>query len=417
MRAGRSTPRTERADSTLDLLRRGYDFIRSRCEELRTDIFETRLMLSRVVCLSGPEAAAEFYAPGRFTRAGAMPPTTFALIQDNGSVMALDGEAHQRRKAMFLSVMRPDRLGGFASVVERRFRERTRAWPDRSSVILFDEANLALTAAACEWAGLSLASQEAEARTREFAAMVDGTGAIGPRNWKGHLLRARTERWARRVIQEVREGQVAAREGSALAAIAVFRDADGSELDLPSAGVELINVLRPTVANARYVAFAAIALEKMPGAREHLAADDALLESFVQEVRRFYPFIPFMAGRAREPFGWRGHDFAVGDWVIFDIYGTNRDPRAWTDPDTFKADRFVGWRGDPFAFVPSGGGSHETTHRCPGEWMTIESVKAIVRTLVKDVVYDMPRQDLSIDLARIPAIPKSRVRLTNVQAT
>ena len=258
-RSGSEIPRDEALDSSLALLREGYAFIPARCRRLASDLFETRIMLSKAVCMSGAEAAAEFYRPDRFTRRHAMPPSAFTLIQDNGSVMALDGEAHRRRKAMFLSVMRPERLGRFVELVEARFRDRLQTWPRRPRIILFEEANLALCAAVCEWAGLDLTADEIALRSAEFAAMIDGTGSIGPRNWKGHLLRARSERWARGLIRSAREGRIAAPKGSALEAISTYREADGQELDLASAGVELINVLRPTVANARYVAFAAIA--------------------------------------------------------------------------------------------------------------------------------------------------------------
>jgi fatty-acid peroxygenase len=60
-------------DETLALLAEGYDFIPERCRRNRSDIFETRLMLARVVCMVGEEAAEVFYEPDRFTRKGALP--------------------------------------------------------------------------------------------------------------------------------------------------------------------------------------------------------------------------------------------------------------------------------------------------------------------------------------------------------
>jgi fatty-acid peroxygenase len=75
-------PRTRAFDSTLAFLREGYPFIGRRCAELNSDIFSTRLMGRRAVCVSGPEAARMFWQPGRFTRRGAIPPTTLMLLQD-----------------------------------------------------------------------------------------------------------------------------------------------------------------------------------------------------------------------------------------------------------------------------------------------------------------------------------------------
>src|SRR3546814_4415185 len=63
-------PRDDAFDSTSALLSEGYRFIPERCRRLRSDVFEARLMLRRVVCMSGEEAAGQFYEPGRFTRRG-----------------------------------------------------------------------------------------------------------------------------------------------------------------------------------------------------------------------------------------------------------------------------------------------------------------------------------------------------------
>lgn len=69
-------------DSTLALLSEGYEFIPRRCRRNRSDIFETRLMLTKAICMTGQEAAEVFYKPGRFTRKGALPQTTLRLLQD-----------------------------------------------------------------------------------------------------------------------------------------------------------------------------------------------------------------------------------------------------------------------------------------------------------------------------------------------
>src|SRR5699024_7420889 len=77
-------PRDTRTDSTLALLSEGYTLIPRRCQRLKSDIFETRLMFKPVICTQGEEAARQFYTPDRFTRAGAMPTTTLMLLQDKG---------------------------------------------------------------------------------------------------------------------------------------------------------------------------------------------------------------------------------------------------------------------------------------------------------------------------------------------
>jgi fatty-acid peroxygenase len=180
-----------------------------------------------------------------------------------------------------------------------------------------------------------------------------------------------------------------------------------------TAAVELINVLRPKVANARYAVFAAMALHAHPEWRECLAADDGELGDFVDEIRRFYPFIPFIGGRALAPFTWRDHRFETGDWALIDLYGTNRDPRLWRDPEAFRPERFRNRPPGSYDLVSHG--DARVTHRCPGEWVTIEQVKTIVRLLTPEMRYDVPEQDLTINLGRMPAMPNSRFVVTNVR--
>lgn len=58
-------PRDPTFDSTLAVVREGY-------RALRSDMFETRLLLQRATCIRGEEAARIFYGSENFTRVGAM---------------------------------------------------------------------------------------------------------------------------------------------------------------------------------------------------------------------------------------------------------------------------------------------------------------------------------------------------------
>src|SRR3546814_10503319 len=96
---------------------------------------------------------------------------------------------------------------------------------------------------------------------------------------------------------------------------------------------------------------------------------------FVQEVRRFSPFVPAVAALGRREFEWRGYHFPSGRRVILDLYGTNHDARTWNAPEAFRPERFREWDESPFNFIPQGGGDHNVNHRCPGEWITIRLMK------------------------------------------
>ena len=409
-------PREKSVDSSLALLSEGYTFVAKRCQRYQSDIFETRLMLRRAICTVGEEAASMFYHPGRFTRVRAMPPTALLLLQDVGSVQTLDGDAHRQRKQMFMSLMNPASIAKLADAVAAQWHSALVRWENMSGVVLHTEVREILCRAVCHWAGVPLGEAETRQRTREFGAMIDGAGAVGPRNWWAQRLRMRTERWARDIITQVRTSKLDVPEGSAAHVIAWHKEPNGELLELNVAAVELINVLRPTVAVARFITFAALALHEYPECQQRLqsGADD-YLEWFVQEVRRFYPFFPLIGGRVLQEFEWRGHHFATGTWVLLDLYGTNHDARSWENPELFQPDRFRQWNRSAFNFIPQGGGEYDNDHRCAGEWITIELMKTAVRLLTTAMHYNIPEQDLRIDLSQMPAIPKSHFVIQNVR--
>lgn len=409
-------PHATRLDHTAAFLSQGYRFISSRCQRYESDLFATRLFLRPVVCMMGAEAAEVMYVPDRFTRRGGLPVTTLMLLQDKDSVATLDGEAHRWRKQMFMSLMTPDRIHQLADQFASEWRHQAGTWTRKKDVVLHDEVEEMLCRAVCAWAGVPLAEEEVAQRTREFEAMIHGSGTVGLRTMRGLLLRQRTERWCRDLVERVRAGRLEVPEESALHLVAWHRDPNGNLLDTGVAAVEVINVLRPTVAVARYVTFAAVALHEHPEWRQILQdGGDEEVELFVQEVRRFYPFFPLVGGRVRQAFDWRDHHFDEGSWVLLDLYGTNHDPRSWDQPDAFRPERFREWDGSPYTFIPQGGGDHATNHRCPGEWITIALVKEAVRLLATEMRYDVPEQDLEIDLGHMPALPNSRFIIRDVQ--
>jgi fatty-acid peroxygenase len=408
-------PRAAGVDNTIPFLREAYTFISRRCDRLHSDLFATRIMLTPVVCMRGADAAQFFYDGDRFTRQGAMPQTVMRLLQDKGSVQALDGAAHRRRKAMFMSLMSPEGIAGIADLLERHWRAALPRWASRPEVTLLPEIGDLLSRTACDWVGVPLTEREVPAMSRELQTMIRQAGHIGPGTLRALALRRRTERRIRRLVEDVRAGRMAPEENSALAIIARHRDVDGMPLTTAAAAVEIINLLRPTVAVNRFITFAALALHEHPVWRQRLAEDEGWLEPFVQEVRRFYPFFPIVGGRARAACDWGGHHFAARDWVILDLYGTNHDPRLWDEPEQFRPERFRGWPDNPYTLIPQGAGDFMTGHRCPGEWITIALIKRAIRLLCGSMHYNVPPQDLSVSLSEMPAAPRSGLVISRVR--
>ena len=104
-----------------------------------------------------------------------------------------------------------------------------------------------------------------------------------------------------------------------------------------------------------------------------------------------------------------------GTLVLLDVYGTNHDVRIWNEPFTFQLERFKNWDGNLFRFIPHGGSDPAKGHRCPGEGITVTIMKKTLDFLVNKIQYQLPDQDLSYNLARIPTLPKSKIILSNIK--
>jgi len=411
----RQMPRHGRFDSSLALLRQGYLFIDNGCRATGSDIFETRLLLRRTICMRGAEAARVFYDNERFARRGAMPSPVRRTLLGTGGVQGLDGEAHRARKAAFMSLMTESRLRDLAALTGDRWQASIRKWAAMPRVALFEEVQELLCRAVCAWSGVPLGDAEAARRARDLGAMIDGAGSIGLRHLRGRRARKRGERWIAALVQAVRRGSLRVPADGSLHVFATHVEAGGRHLDAHTAAVEILNVLRPTVAIARFVVFSALALHRHPACRVRVADDARYAGWFIQEVRRFYPFFPMVAARVRRGFEWRGYRFPEGRRVMLDLYGTNRLPALWSQPDAFRPERFRDWSGSPFDFIPQGGGNHYLHHRCAGEWLTIELMRVALDALTRRMTYRVPAQDLAVDLSRMPTLPGSRFVIENVR--
>jgi fatty-acid peroxygenase len=410
-----SIPADRSPDGTLALLREGYRFISGRCDRYGTDIFQTRLLARPTICLRGRPAAVLFYDAERFRRAGGLPGRVRHTLTGVGAVQTLDGPAHRDRKAMLMSVMTPSAIRELGRLFDDEWRSRLPVWEQAGPVVLHDEVARMLMRAVCAWAGVPLATADVARRAADMDALVTSPAAVGPGHWRGLLARRRAQRWAADLVTRARAGRLPAPEGSALRAIAGHRDERGAPLPRRVAAVELLNVLRPTVAVSRFVVFAALALHDHPRWRERVREDGKAATCFVQEVRRYYPFFPAVAARVRHSFDWQGYHFPKGRRVLLDLYGTNHHAALWPEPELFRPERFAGWPGDAYALVPQGGGDPWTGHRCPGEWITIELLTRAVANLTTAMSYEVPPQDLALDLRRMPTLPPSGFVMANVR--
>ena len=411
----RTIPRDPALDSTFAFLRDPYRFISQRSSALGSDLFETRIFLRRTLCMTGHDAAQLFYDPRCFERRDATPRHVQQTLFGCGGVQGLDAIRHARRKQLFIAVLSPERVEELARTVTQRLHVQARRWTGERSIVLYDELKQILTRSVCEWAGVPLEEHDVAARTRALSALFEGTSAIGPKHWQARRRRRNEEHRYALLIDEIRRGVVEVPGHSAIACISRHRDERGWVLEHHTAAVELLNVLRPTVAVAVYMVLVALALEQYGGRKAREPMSEVEGDWFVQEVRRYYPFFPAVAARVRRSFTWRGFRFEQGQRVLLDLHGINHDPRQWKHPQAFRPERFRSRREDPFDLVPQGGGSVAAGHRCPGESMTLALMKVMLRFLTVSIDYDTHPQDLTLDMRHLPAQPRNGLVLSNMR--
>ncbi|MDI6101954.1 cytochrome P450 [Actinoplanes sp. NEAU-A12] len=394
-------------DQTLAVALKGYAWLPDLRRRAGGGAVRTRVMGQPAVGICGPAAARLFYGTGNLERHTALPALVVHTLFGRGAVHTLDGEAHRHRKALFTSLLMGDGVDRLAELTRQEFDEASEQWRGGPPVRLFDESARIIARAVARWVGVPLENREINALARDCVAMVDGFATVGPRAARALVARRVQERRLSRIIAGARAKPPSP---APLSVIAHHTD-EGRLLDPRVAAVELLNIIRPTIAVSWFVAFAAHAMDMWPRHQARLrAGDDEYTLAFTHEVRRFYPFAPFLGGRAVRDMFFQGEPIPAGTLVLLDVYGQNHDPELWPDPYTFDPERFLRAEIGEFDLIPQGGGDPRTGHRCPGEKITVALLGALSRRLA-ELDHYLPPQNTGIALSRIPALPRDRIRL------
>ncbi|MFW6773867.1 cytochrome P450 [Nocardioides sp. CPCC 205120] len=397
-------------DLALALLRRGYHALPAeRRRNGGADTFVTRMLGGRAVVVRGRAGAELFYDTDRVSRVGAVPPPVAGLIFGRGALHGLDGAEHAERKALFLDLLdgaAVQEVTGEVTALLRPRLDALAAQPDGGEVVLFDLLVEAYGDAVLRWAGVPGSAEERRVLARRMAAIVDGFGGAGTAYVRGWRERLRLNRWAARLVRETR------RTASVDATSVVARIA-ATDLDDRTAGVELLNVLRPTVAVAWPATWAALTLAVDRSARAALVGDAGARARVcvAHESRRVHPFVPALAGRIRSETEHDGVRLRPGDHLVLDVPGTDTDPAWWDRPEELDPSRFAHAEPDPYAYVPQGGGHPDQGHRCPGEPLTVALVATTLGELARHDITPVDDQPGRTDRTRMPRRPHGGLRL------
>jgi fatty-acid peroxygenase len=200
----REIPNDRAIDSTLPLVFEGYRFISNRCDRYQTDIFQTRLLFQKTICIRGEAAAQVFYDNEKFVRQNAAPKRLQKTLVGEGGVQSLDGETHRQRKQIFMSLMTPERIAQLAQLTHQQWQAAAQQWERQERVVLLDATHEVLCRAVCAWSGVPLPEADVDRHTQDLAAMIDGAGGIGLRYVQGRQGRVQSEAWIGTIVEQIR---------------------------------------------------------------------------------------------------------------------------------------------------------------------------------------------------------------------
>src|SRR5699024_2162503 len=176
------------------------------------------------------ELAELFYDNTRFRRTDAAPARVEKTLFGQGGVQGLDGEAHQHRKAMFMSLMDQNAMDEIESLTQKYWHEFFREKTSDDTVELYEAAKVVFLKVACDWVGISLQDEDIEARARQISDLYESPAALALQHWKGRKSRSDAEKWIQKIVEDVREGNIEADKDKALYQFSMHRDLEGELL-------------------------------------------------------------------------------------------------------------------------------------------------------------------------------------------
>lgn len=401
-----------------ELMNKGYNLLGELREDVDAPVVKAEFFNESITVIYGEEAARKFYDPENFKREGAMPKPVLKTLFGEDGVQTLDGKAHHHRKNYFMDLMTPERMEEYHQVLAKHLSEALDK--QHGEFELFDLANKVLFNAISEWSGINLAKFDKETLEKlaeNQISMISSAVTSPTDHMKGISDRKESEKWAQELIKEARKHPVPGKENRALYTFANATDLNGELLPVEVAAVDLLNIIRPTVALTVWVALMGHALFAKEGIYNALQADFANLQDpFIQEMRRYYPFFPMLPAISISDVEIDGYEIPKDSWVVLDVYGTNHDERNMVLPEQFDIERYIGKAKDlsyeeEYEMIAQGGGKFREMHRCAGEWITLHSMRVFSDHLVNKYEFTVPEQDWTIAMNQFPTYPNSKALL------
>src|SRR5699024_9098862 len=155
----------------------------------------------------------------------------------------------------FLDLMSDTAMQRLGDMFDEHWDQAVRGLPTHKHVVLHQMAREVLTRTACQWSGIDLDDADIPRLSKELGMMVSRAGQFGPGNWYAQWRRRGTEQWATKLLGQVRAGERKPPQATELEVFAHYRDSNDERVSPAIAAVEVVKIMRTTLACARTIAF------------------------------------------------------------------------------------------------------------------------------------------------------------------
>nr|GLK39957.1 putative cytochrome P450 138 [Rhodococcus wratislaviensis] len=350
-------------------------------------------LFGRTVVVTDPRLAKQVFTANPDAVGNIQP--NLSRVLGPGSVFALDGADHRRRRRLLTPPFHGKSIKNYEQIIEEETLHETAGWPEGEEFETLDPMmRITLNVILRAVFGADGAELDELRRLIPPWVMLSSRLAVFPTPKRTY---GRYSPWGqvaekRRRYDALIDTLINGAEADpsfddrtdVLAMMLRSTYEDGSVMSRQDIGDELLTLLaagHETTASTLGWAFER--LSRHPEALDALASeadtdDNELRQATILEVQRTTTGIDFAGRHVYAPV------FELGEWVIPQGYSIlvsiseiHKDAAAFPDPGKFDPQRFVGVRPDTNAWIPFGGG----TRRCVGAAFANMEMDVVLRTV------------------------------------
>jgi cytochrome P450 len=380
------------------------------CHRRYGDVFSLKLLgTGRWVFLSTPALVRQlFTAPAESYDAGAMNASVWGAIAGQGTLFTLDRDAHLQRRRLLMPPFHGERLRSYVDDMRQVAEEIVVSWPREAAPLAEQMQAITLRVLLRVGFGLREKTEHSELM-RALVRVADGPLAsplllIRPLQfdwgrWSpwGRLL-AKIRHMDRLLLEEVRRRRDSGERGRDVVSFLLdAREASGRQLSEREIRDELVTMLmagHDTTEISLTWAFAFILSNPhaLQAIREELREVlggrpvdvEALprlryLDAVIQESTRLGPVGPHLSFRRLiVPMVIGGYELPSGTIVSNAVHILHRRSDLYTEPGSFRPERFLDGSAETHEWAPFGGGPR----RCIGMTFALWEMKIVLATVL-----------------------------------